>query len=824
MRTGLGFGRLVASGSVGAMIAGLAAPAQAQEDGAATGDIIIVTAQFREQNLQDTPLAITAINAEMLEARGQTDLSDVGVTAPNVTLREAPATYGPAVVAYIRGVGQRDTTFALEPGVGIYIDDVYFPTLHGSQIELIDLDRVEILRGPQGTLAGQNSIGGAIRLYSRRPDDSGDGYIQVTYGSYDRMELRAGQNFTIAPDRLFARISGTAARRDGFITRYDFACTHPGTAIPSTVTDPDDCVLGTEGGKEYIAGRLALRWEPTDGISLDVVADITEDDSEVGPSPLIYVGQAAPPGQIVTGSGGAPAYFLNGVPLGTPAGSQFVSYSPYGPFALDPFSDSPYISYENYTDIAPRDGSAPWQAPLLAAIDSWGLSANLQIELSPSLTLTSITGYREFDGTYSSGDGSPLTPTLQANRVFNEQFSQEIRLTGELWDVLNFTIGGFYFDKESRNSSRVTLVPFNFTETNIVPAETIAAFANLDLAVTDRLNLIFGIRYTDQEKEFQYGRFGVPGSDGNLNGSGFPPGSPGTDGAPPFQVAGLNGLVGTFEGERVDYRAAVQYRWSDAFMTYAQFSTGFKGGGINPRPFFITQALPHDPETLEAWEVGFKSDLFDRRVRLNVAAFWNNYSDILATVSNCPLPGPFPPAPCALPLNAGEADVRGFELELAANPVAGLLIDASLAYLDFDYQELSPQAVASGIGLEDDGQYIQEWQWSIGAQYEFPLGSMGTLTPRIDVNFEDDFQRNADNVDAATGGVDIFGHIEDRTLVNARLTWRDPSEDWAVSLEVRNLTDELYYTDVFDNRGSTNTIQGRPGEPRTWAVTLRHDF
>ena len=277
---------------------------------------------------------------------------------------------------------------------------------------------------------------------------------------------------------------------------------------------------------------------------------------------------------------------------------SFVSYSPYGPFALDPFSDSPYISYESYIDLAPRDGSAPWQAPLTGSIDSWGVSANLNIELGDDLALTSITGYREFDGNYSSGDGSPLTPTLQANRVFNRQFSQELRLTGEIFEIVNFTLGGFYFDKQSRNASRITLPTLLFTEENIIPAETLAAFFNVDVAVTDRLNLIFGLRYSDQEKSFRYGRFGVPGS--------------ASGGATPPQVAGLNGLVGTFEGERVDYRAVVQYRWSDALMTYAQFSTGFKGGGINPRPFFVTQALPHDPETLEAYEIGFKSDLFDR--------------------------------------------------------------------------------------------------------------------------------------------------------------------------------------------------------------------
>jgi iron complex outermembrane recepter protein len=192
-------------------------------------------------------------------------------------------------------------------------------------------------------------------------------------------------------------------------------------------------------------------------------------------------------------------------------------------------------------------------------------------------------------------------------------------------------------------------------------------------------------------------------------------------------------------------------------------------------------------------------------------------------VSSCPFPG-FAAAPCALPLNAGQADVKGFELELNAEPIEGLLFDASLAYLDFDYKSINPAAVSSGIGLEDNGQYIQEWQWSIGAQYAIDLGGAGTLTPRLDANFEDDFHRNANNVDLATGGEDIFGHLEDRLLLNARLTYVTADERWQVALEGKNLTDKLYYTDVFDNRGSTNSIQGTPVMPRTFAVTLKYMF
>jgi iron complex outermembrane receptor protein len=803
-------GRAASSAAIAAVLA-LSAPATAQEQEAAEAregsNEIVVTAQFREQNLQDTPIAITALNAEMIEARGYEDLSDVGTSAPNVSLREAPSTFGPAVSAYIRGVGQHDSNFALEPGVGIYIDDVYFPTLHGSMIQLVDLERVEILRGPQGTLAGQNSIGGAIKLYAKKPRGDGTGYVEATYGSYDRMELRAAADFALTSN-LFARLSGSSARRDGYITRYDYACTHPGTPIRTSVKQPGECKLGTDGGKQYLAGRLALRWEPTDRISLDVVGDVVEDDSEVGATTLLYVGRQAVPGAIDTRNGALPAYVLNGVPYGNTTGSPFISYSPYGNFAQDTFSDSPYISYEDYSDLAPRDGSPPYQAPISAAVDGWGVSANLSAGLSDTLSLVSITGYREYQGLYTSGEGSPFATTSQTNRVIHEQFSQELRLSGEVGDIANWTLGGFYLDRKGRNPNFITLPALMFTGYNFVFAETKAVFANVEVRPIERLTLVGGLRYSDQEKSFEYGRFAVPGS---------------TSGAPPASVAGLNGVVGTFEGKRWDYRAVAQYDWTDDVMTYVQYSTGFKGGGINPRPFFPPQVLAHDSETLKAYEAGFKSSLLDQRIRLNGAAFLNKYEDILVTVSNCPLPGA-PPAPCGLPLNAGKADVKGFELELNAEPVDGLLLDASLAYLDFDYTSINPIAVSSGIGLEDDGQYVQEWQWSLGAQYAIDLGGAGTLTPRFDVNFEDDFNRNSNNVDGPTGGVDIFGQVQDRVLVNGRLTYRTADEDWQLSLEVKNITDKLYYLDIFDNRGSTNSIQGVPGMPRTWALTLRHSF
>lgn len=208
------------------LLAAAPALAQGQPSGAADAEAnaptqdIIVTAQFRGQRLQDTPIAITAVTGAALEARAQTSVTDIATFAPNVNI--APAIGGNASInAYIRGIGQNDSNFALEPGVGIYIDDVYYGATFGALFDLTDLERVEVLRGPQGTLSGKNSIGGSIKLFSKKPDETGGGYIEGTYGRFNRIDIRGGMNLTLA-DGLYARISGVSKHREGFLTRLDF--------------------------------------------------------------------------------------------------------------------------------------------------------------------------------------------------------------------------------------------------------------------------------------------------------------------------------------------------------------------------------------------------------------------------------------------------------------------------------------------------------------------------------------------------------------------------------------------------------------------------
>src|SRR5688572_30466684 len=241
---------------------------------------ITVTAQFRNQKLQETPLAITAITGDMLEARSQTSIYEVAAQAPNVFLAPQAQANGSGLIAYIRGVGQTDFNYALEPGVGLYVDDVYLPTLTGSLLDLLDLDRVEILRGPQGTLAGRNSIGGAIKLFSKRAEGHG-GNLGLTYGSYNRVDVRASGDFTLIEDELFIRVAGVSKNRDGYVDRIDYGCSHPGSGVP-TLRLSQGCKLGTLGGVSYAAGRMNLRWLASESVEVNFNADITNDSSEAG--------------------------------------------------------------------------------------------------------------------------------------------------------------------------------------------------------------------------------------------------------------------------------------------------------------------------------------------------------------------------------------------------------------------------------------------------------------------------------------------------------------------------------------------------------------
>ena len=794
---------IIAALTVSQALAQAAASAGAAAD---TGQLeeVVVTAQFRQQNLQETPIAITAITAGMLEQRNQTDISQVAGQAPNVTLQPNGAAFGSSMVAFIRGVGQTDFNLALEPGVGIYVDDVYYATLTGSVLDLLDLDRVEILRGPQGTLAGKNSIGGAIKLFSKKPTGEGDGYLEATAGTLNRIDVRAAGDFKLT-DTLFARVSFASKHHDGYITRVDYACTHPGSNLPTHAVG-DGCTLGKDGSQAFDAARIALRWAPSDALEANLALDATNDQSGVGANTIIKFNPASlGAATYVTGLNGAPVTF----------GSNFI---PYGAQSTDPNQpNNPYMNYATYQSNASSfvfgdNPYAPINVPAINHFKTWGISADLRWTLSDTMSLTSVTAYRDYTNQFAEQtDASPIGVQILLEKQIHDQLSQELRLNGSFGKAVDYTVGAFYMKQTGGLNARVGLpwVGFDFIHgPDTTPSKTKAVFANAEWHLTDKLNLVGGVRYSDEEKIYTYFRHNSDGTE-ITNPAGY-------NGL----VAGLNGTSATFSGTRTDYRLNLDYKFTDNVMAYVSTSTGYKGGGVNPRPFYPSQALPFDPETLTAYEFGMKTNLFDNHMRLNGAVFYNNYKDIQLTLASCPTPPlngvQYPPAPCALPANIGSAHVKGAELETEIYPFDNFEIDASASYLDFQYTEIAG-GTSTGIGLDMTTPYTPKTKWSLGAQYSLPLGDQGTLTPRLDATHQSSVFTDPLNDP-------LWNQIDAYTVLNARLTYRNKDGDWQTALNVTNVTDKLYYLTLFDTHTSAGYVNAQPAMPREWSITIKHSF
>jgi iron complex outermembrane receptor protein len=802
-------------------------PAQAQQaadEGAPKVDEIVVTAQFREQRLQDTPIAITAISGEALEQRGSTNLTDVAKSAPSVVLRPASASFGNSVTASIRGLGQIDFNPAYEPGVGLYIDDVYYPRLTGANFDLLDVARVEVLRGPQGTLTGRNSEGGAIKFVSRKPTGESDGYISATYGSRNRINLRGSADFKLS-DTLFGRISGTFADQGGYVDVIDYGCANPASGVPTT-SGGAKCKKYSEGDVGYQALRGILRYAPSDRLDVMISADYVKDKHHNPGSVLLYGSNSNP--NVLTPNG-LPldnrflcGKYCNYTTTGQPAASFVAGLIP-------PLQGLPLAATEGGND---------------STFEGWGVTGNVELELTDAVKLTSISAYREWDSYFTvDSDLSPTSTGYGINSLDHWFVSQELRLNAELASNLKMTLGGYYSDEKTTYytmqdiryvaAGPLPIFPLQFIGNDPVRTKSKALYGTLAYEPVENLTLTAGLRYTKDSKSYTFYRYNFDGTTINpfLDpvGAQFGPGYVSPDGT----IVALTGRTPRFSGDRFDYRVSVDYRFSPEVLVYGTVATGYKAGGVGPRPFNAQQAQPFGPETVTSYELGIKTDLFDRRVRLNVAGFFQDFKDAQLTLLSCPQFGG--PGPCALPQNAGDAEMKGIEAELFATPVEGLQLDASLSYIDWKWKCVNPAVVGLPSGscssdpavvslIASTPRGLIKWKWSAGAQYEIPLGNMGSLTPRFDITHEGGLA-GGDLAPVPGSPSDLFGSVPSFTVANARMTWRNADEDLDISFEVTNLFDNYYYTSTFDLTGAgAGAITASPARPREWAVSIKKKF
>lgn len=761
---------------------------------------IVVTARFRKERLQKSPLSMTVLTANDLQARGISNITGIARSVPNMTLLPAGAGYGKSAVAFIRGVGQNDFNFAFEPGVAIYVDGIYYSTLFGSDFTLGDVARVEVLRGPQGTLFGRNSEGGAIVIHDVQPGPRRDGYVEVGYGSYHRQMIRAASNATLIPGKLYVRVFGAADKSNGYVNIYDYACRHPGQSgnlKPTTYSN--NCKTGTEGSTDTIMGRVAFKWLVNDDLTVNLSADMERDGGNAAPDVPLEIDPTYP------GTGTANYNKYVAVPYyGIPIDSRFVT-------------GNIYSTYSTFTDQ--RSGIS---IPNANTMNASGVQTKITWNAPDHVMVTSLTGYRNDSGQFSDNKGGPIPIELVYNHVKHHQFSEELRAEGKALDhKLDWTVGAFYFAGYSWNGGEVDvpgaqilppgLLPafpdgtygINFKLDDPVHSENISGFLHGIYNFNKKLSLEFGARYSYDTKTYTFYRLLLPLTPPNPI---FPPGTF------LFPITSK-----TSSSHRIDPKIGLQYQWTPNLMTYVSYSTGYKAGGINPRPAAANQVVPFRPEWLQAYEVGIKSQWFNNHLRADAAGFVNNYHEMQVIGITSASSG----VATSLVMNAASAKVTGFEFEGEAEPINRMLISLSLGYLHFKYESLggaayNPVTNPSGITMGDVPAYVPKFKINVGAQYTFNLGSLGTLTPRVDWTHQSRIYFDVQNTRAASQAG--YG------LLNLHLTYGTPDGKWSAALEVDNATDKHYFLTMFNLLSSYGTLYGQPAEPRTVFFTMTRTF
>ena len=797
--------------------------AQDEDDDESYLDEIIVTSRFREENIQQTPIAITAITGEELEIRAFAAAYEVGYTVPNASLRPAQAAFGNTMTAFIRGIGQYDFNFAFEPGVGIYIDDVYHPFTMGSQIDLLDLARVEVLRGPHGTLFGRGAIGGAIRYVTEQPQGDGSGNIQLTYGDYDRVDIRASYDFALVEEKLFARVAGVSKSRDGHQDVIDFACAFPsesGNLLPLTPNLGRGCKVGTQGGEDVTGIRAQLRLVANDRLEFGLTYDYLDDNSEARADTLTDVGDS-----------GIDDFY-----------KQFVLTDmlniAYDERFLPP---NPYVSYATYSDPISTLKFEP-----VTAFEKESISGTVDWDITDTVNAKLILATTDITSRFATdADGSPLNMQTVDGFQQIESNTVELRVSGRAMDRLDWTVGGFYYDGSADSNQTVSIpwltmfldqfLPNAFgpsvllgewtfqeaaaalhddwehytfvTSNNLHDFSHESFFAHFVFDLTDSLSINFGGRVSDDEKHVQFDNTRV-----------------------------VNPSV-TVADSRTDWRVGVDFQMNDDMMLYGSVSTGYRPGAYNPRPFQPTQVVAVSAEEATSYDLGIKMDLFDNTLRLNLAGFFFDYEERIlpAGGTECVLAS-FPPPvytsadpsdPGAVQDSDGRwcfatvpmtfyvntpAEITGFEGEVTWRPTDALTIHGQIGVLSWD----SPDIDTCATCISDLPIYVPDQNWAVGINYDIPLANGGTLSPRVDAYGQSEI---------CAASTSLPGCVDGYELVNASILWDSPDQGWQIQLGLTNLTDEDYFLNAFDLvQFGQQTVEKQPGRPQEWYVTLRRYF
>lgn len=666
-------------------------------------DEIIVTAQKVRQSLQDVPAAITALNGEQLDARQQRAIEDIAAQTPGLSFSRA----GGQSFIYLRGIGSDTQGIGSDASVGLSLDGVYVSRLEFGATQFFDLDRVEVLRGPQGTLYGRNATGGVISLISKAPDATPSFNARAAYGSFDRLDLEGAAGGAIGDD-VAVRLAGRYTRDNGFTEDLD---PRGGDKID------DQNVLALRGSISAKLGGIGR---------VRLIVDHTRFKSgNTSVFPLDSLGRAQALGAVPTKFG----------------------------------------QTRNDLDTFDR-----W--------NTTGITGLIDIDVAPRLTLSVVAGYRHYDQEFLfNTDGTEVEVTRTQFKRDYDQISTEARLA-YVSDRIRLVGGAFYmFEDKSGTLGLVRAAPLPVTTTFLFPStnkgEAIAVFADGTVNLTDQFAVIAGVRYSEETKRDR------------------------TSSASVLDILGIGSpLTPTVTGRRSSFdkykawtpRFGLEYRPADDILLYATASRGFKSGGVNS--YDVNAGFK--PEFVWAYEAGVKSELFDRRLRLNASGFHYDYSDLqVSTFLNG----------FTFISNAASARIDGVELEGLGRVAKGLDLGFSAAWLDARYRDFStpfgllPPTVPGGPRapniVDVSGNRLRnapEWKLSGGIDYAVDVSSTLQLRANSVISYQSRVYFSPFNEDTVSN--------RPLTLIDARLGLGPSSDRWEVAVVGKNLTDRKYVSNI----------------------------
>ena len=756
-----------------------------QSDGvSALMEEVVVTARKREEGLQETPIAVSAFSGDSLQARGIQRVDQIANIVPNMSFDNINTNGGGgnSAAIFLRGVGQRDFIPSADPGVGLYVDGVYYARSVGSVLDLIDIERIEVLRGPQGTLFGRNTTGGAISITTKKPTEEFEGMARVRVGTDSRLDFLGRVSGGLS-ENLFASATVGRFTQDGFIVN------------PINGLDTGD--------DNTTAVRGALRWIASDDVEININADYSR-DRENGQARVISRDPSRainfiPPNGNPGNTGNGPTqhnFFLgnNGAVAATfpfpliniPSLRQFNSCNAAAPVPGLVEGTDPGCVNANNVALGQNTGTDP----TFSDHDIWGVSATIDWSLSDSLELKSITAYRDVDSSFAhDGDNTPYFLSWVRDEIYEQsQFSQEIQLLGSAFnDRLQWIVGGFYFTEDGNNFNPVDFAAVDIESGGRFDHESIAGFVQGTFDVTEQLHVTLGVRYTEDTKDFIVDP-GIQTARPIL----APP-------APSMGVVLIDPGTTTLEASDTTPMLNVSYDFSDGLMVYGTYSEGFKSGGVQQRNAgrFGPNAPTYDPEYVESFEIGFKYRSEDGSFVLNGAAFMADYEDIqLETLA---------PEGIAPQLdNAGTGEIEGIELESRWSPADTWFFEASFGYLDAVITEADPSVTNSGgPAAGDQLPQVPEISASLSAIKEFGLGDMGMMSARVDYSYRDKVYFDPAN--------DPFSVMPSYGLLNASVAWNSADDRYGLTLHAMNITDEriILYTEASGSSGTQNDILAR---------------